>query len=81
MVQQLVYTVQAALDSGQNAGSVLVVGTNTLRKAKRKGAFLERAREALGHPIEIVSGQEEVEAALRNTASRVSRFYRSGTTR
>jgi exopolyphosphatase/guanosine-5'-triphosphate,3'-diphosphate pyrophosphatase len=42
-----------------NAGSVRVVGTNTLRKAKRKGAFLERAREALGHPIEIISGVEE----------------------
>jgi exopolyphosphatase/guanosine-5'-triphosphate,3'-diphosphate pyrophosphatase len=42
-----------------NAGGVRVVGTNTLRKAKRKGAFLERAREALGHPIEIISGVEE----------------------
>jgi exopolyphosphatase/guanosine-5'-triphosphate,3'-diphosphate pyrophosphatase len=41
------------------AGSVRVVGTNTLRKAKRKGAFLDRAREALGHPIEIISGVEE----------------------
>ena len=39
--------------------SVRVVGTNTLRKAKRKGAFLDRAREALGHPIEIISGVEE----------------------
>jgi exopolyphosphatase/guanosine-5'-triphosphate,3'-diphosphate pyrophosphatase len=41
------------------AESVRVVGTNTLRKARRKGAFLDRAREALGHPIEIVSGIEE----------------------
>jgi exopolyphosphatase / guanosine-5'-triphosphate,3'-diphosphate pyrophosphatase len=41
------------------AGRVRVVGTNTLRKAKRKGAFLDRAREALGHPIEIISGVEE----------------------
>jgi exopolyphosphatase/guanosine-5'-triphosphate,3'-diphosphate pyrophosphatase len=41
------------------AERVRVVGTNTLRKAKRKGAFLERAREALGHPIEIISGVEE----------------------
>ena len=41
------------------AESVRVVGTNTLRKARRKGAFLERAREALGHPIEIISGIEE----------------------
>jgi exopolyphosphatase/guanosine-5'-triphosphate,3'-diphosphate pyrophosphatase len=41
------------------ADSVRVVGTNTLRKAHRKQAFLERARAALGHPIEIISGIEE----------------------
>jgi exopolyphosphatase / guanosine-5'-triphosphate,3'-diphosphate pyrophosphatase len=39
--------------------SVRVVGTNALRRAKRAEAFLERAREAIGHPIEIVSGIEE----------------------
>jgi exopolyphosphatase/guanosine-5'-triphosphate,3'-diphosphate pyrophosphatase len=42
-----------------NAGSVRVVGTNALRRAKRKRWFLERARAALGHPIEIISGLEE----------------------
>ena len=42
-----------------HAGSVRVVGTNALRIARRKQAFLERAREALGFPIEIVSGIEE----------------------
>jgi exopolyphosphatase / guanosine-5'-triphosphate,3'-diphosphate pyrophosphatase len=42
-----------------NADSVRVVGTNALRLARRKQAFLERAREALGHPIEIISGMEE----------------------
>ncbi|MGH8189453.1 MAG: exopolyphosphatase, partial [Steroidobacteraceae bacterium] len=41
------------------AESVRVVGTNTLRRAKRKGAFIDRARSALGHPIEIISGIEE----------------------
>src|SRR5262245_26743648 len=41
------------------ADAVRVVGTNTLRRAKRKGAFLDRARVALGHPIEIISGIEE----------------------
>jgi exopolyphosphatase/guanosine-5'-triphosphate,3'-diphosphate pyrophosphatase len=41
------------------AASVRVVGTNTLRQAKRRGAFLDRARDALGHPIEIISGIEE----------------------
>ncbi len=42
-----------------HADSVRVVGTNALRLARRKQAFLERAREALGHPIEIISGMEE----------------------
>jgi exopolyphosphatase/guanosine-5'-triphosphate,3'-diphosphate pyrophosphatase len=42
-----------------HADSVRVVGTNALRRAKRKRWFLERARAALGHPIEIISGLEE----------------------
>jgi exopolyphosphatase / guanosine-5'-triphosphate,3'-diphosphate pyrophosphatase len=41
------------------AQRVRVVGTNTLRQAKRRGAFLDRASAALGHPIEIVAGIEE----------------------
>ncbi len=41
------------------AESVRVVGTNTLRRARRKQGFLERARAVLGHPIEIISGIEE----------------------
>jgi exopolyphosphatase / guanosine-5'-triphosphate,3'-diphosphate pyrophosphatase len=45
--------------SDMRAESVRVVGTNTLRKARRRGAFMDRARDALGHPIEIISGVEE----------------------
>ena len=40
-------------------GGVRAVGTSALRVARRTQSFLERAREALGHPIEIVSGREE----------------------
>ncbi len=39
--------------------SVRVVGTNTLRVAKNSEEFLERAEQALGQPIEIISGIEE----------------------
>jgi len=39
--------------------SVRAVGTRALRTARRKAGFLERARAALGHPIEIISGSEE----------------------
>lgn len=38
---------------------VRVVGTNTLRKAHNRDAFIERAEQALGHEIEIISGREE----------------------
>ena len=40
-------------------GSVRAVGTNTLRKARNTQTFLKVAQEALGHQIEVVSGQEE----------------------
>ncbi|MEE4360200.1 MAG: exopolyphosphatase [Pseudomonadales bacterium] len=39
--------------------SVRVVGTNTLRKARNGAAFVARARDALGHDVEIISGHEE----------------------
>ena len=41
------------------SGNIRVVGTNTLRKARNGAAFVARAREALGHEIEIISGREE----------------------
>lgn len=41
------------------AAHVRAVGTNTLRKAKNGHAFVERARQALGHDIDIISGPEE----------------------
>jgi exopolyphosphatase/guanosine-5'-triphosphate,3'-diphosphate pyrophosphatase len=39
--------------------NVRVVGTNTLRNAQNSRQFLIAARKALGHHIEIISGQEE----------------------
>jgi len=38
---------------------VRAVGTNTLRVARNARAFRTAAEEALGHPIEIISGNEE----------------------
>ncbi|MBA2483598.1 MAG: exopolyphosphatase [Nitrosomonas sp.] len=40
-------------------GSVRIVGTNTLRKARKCEKFIAQAEAILGHPIEIISGQEE----------------------
>jgi exopolyphosphatase / guanosine-5'-triphosphate,3'-diphosphate pyrophosphatase len=49
--------------SGQLAGfepaQVRAVATQTLREARNRNAFLLRAQEALGFPIEVVSGREE----------------------
>jgi exopolyphosphatase/guanosine-5'-triphosphate,3'-diphosphate pyrophosphatase len=42
-----------------HAHQVRVVGTNTLRRARNAEAFLARAEEALGHPVEVISGMEE----------------------
>ncbi|TLY68981.1 MAG: Ppx/GppA family phosphatase [Gammaproteobacteria bacterium] len=50
------------------ADSVRAVGTNALRLAHRKQAFLERAREALGHPIEIIAGMEEARLVYSGVA-------------
>ncbi len=40
-------------------GQVRAVATQTLREARNRNAFLLRAQEALGFPIEVVSGREE----------------------
>ena len=45
--------------AAMEAGQVRAVGTNTLRRARRRNAVLLRARGALGHPIEVISGVEE----------------------
>ena len=61
-------TAERALDClrrfGQRLGSmhadyVRAVGTNALRRASRGLDFLNAAEEALGYPIEIISGMEE----------------------
>jgi exopolyphosphatase/guanosine-5'-triphosphate,3'-diphosphate pyrophosphatase len=41
------------------AHQVRVVGTNTLRRARNADAFLAAAEDALGHPVEVISGMEE----------------------
>ena len=39
--------------------SVRVVATNTVRIARNAAAFLPQAEKAIGHPIEVISGEEE----------------------
>lgn len=42
-----------------HAHQVRVVGTSALRRARNADAFLALAEEALGHPVEVISGMEE----------------------
>ncbi|CAB4243482.1 Exopolyphosphatase [Methylacidimicrobium sp. AP8] len=38
---------------------VRVAGTNTLRKARNASEFIQRAENALGHSVDVISGHEE----------------------
>lgn len=40
-------------------GAVRIVGTSTLRIAHNRDVFIRRAREILGHDIDVISGREE----------------------
>lgn len=44
---------------GYSLDAVRVVGTAALRLAQNAEQFLPRAEQAIGHPIEIISGEEE----------------------
>jgi len=48
--------------------NVSAVGTNTLRRVQNADLFLLRAEEALGHPIEIISGIEEARLIYQGVA-------------
>ena len=49
----------AAHLGGFSNDRVRAVATQTLREATNRDVFLERAQAVLGHPIEVISGQEE----------------------
>jgi exopolyphosphatase/guanosine-5'-triphosphate,3'-diphosphate pyrophosphatase len=51
---------------------VRAVGTNTLRRAHQSTGFLARAEEALGYPIEIISGREEARLIYQGVAHNIS---------
>lgn len=45
--------------AGFGPGQVRAVATQTLREARNRNAFLARAEQVLGYPIEVISGREE----------------------
>jgi exopolyphosphatase/guanosine-5'-triphosphate,3'-diphosphate pyrophosphatase len=54
--------------TGFAPGQVRAVATQTLREAKNRNAFLLRAQEALGYPIEVISGREEARLTFAGVA-------------
>ena len=48
--------------------NIRAVGTNTLRQARNGEFFLSLADAALGHPIEIIAGQEEARLIYQGVA-------------
>ncbi|MCI0651425.1 MAG: exopolyphosphatase [Planctomycetes bacterium] len=53
-------------------GHVRAVGTSTFRRARNRRGFLKRAESVLGHPIEIISGQEEARLTYLGVAQSCS---------
>ena len=53
---------------GFEATRVRAVATQTLREAQNRNAFLARAQEALGFPIEVISGREEARLIFAGVA-------------
>lgn len=51
-----------------NAQNVSTVGTNTLRRIKNSDDFIFQAEQALGFPIEIISGYEEARLVYQGVA-------------
>ncbi len=52
--------------------SVRIVGTNTLRMAQNSREFLIKAEEALGYPVDIISGIEEARLIYQGVAHSLS---------
>jgi exopolyphosphatase/guanosine-5'-triphosphate,3'-diphosphate pyrophosphatase len=72
---------QTALDCLRNFRAVLaaykldavrVVATSAMRVARNSAAFLPEAEEAIGYPIEIISGEEEGRLIYMGVASAVA---------
>ena len=51
-----------------HADSVRAAGTSTIRRARRDSEFRNKAEQALGHPIEVISGIEEARLVYNGVA-------------
>ena len=56
---------------GFNPAHVRAVATQTLREARNRDVFIDRASELLGFPIEVISGEEEAALIYRGVISQL----------
>ena len=49
----------AQMINGLPSGAVRIVATSTLRVARNRADFLRRAKEIIGHRVDVISGREE----------------------
>lgn len=54
--------------AGFNPSEVRAVATQTLREARNRNDFLPRANQALGFPIDVISGREEARLIYQGVA-------------
>lgn len=54
--------------SGFEHAQVRAVATQTLREARNRDAFLDRANQVLGFPIDVISGREEARLIYQGVA-------------
>jgi exopolyphosphatase/guanosine-5'-triphosphate,3'-diphosphate pyrophosphatase len=59
--------------SGFERAQVRAVATQTLREARNRDAFLERANQILGFPIDVISGREEARLIYQGVAKMLPR--------
>lgn len=57
---------------GYPSRSVRIVGTKTLRSIKDSSQFLREAEKRLGHPVEIISGDEEARLIYLGVANDIA---------
>lgn len=50
------------------AENIRIVGTATLRTATNAGEFIDKANQILGHPIDVISGEEEAATIYKGVA-------------
>jgi len=59
--------------SGFDRGQVRAVATQTLREARNRDVFLERANQILGFPIDVISGREEARLIYQGVSNMLPR--------